>query len=894
MSFFSKFARSLAEYGDDNWSPEEIAEIIANANTGREPDNTDLTWLQPKTSLLPPRLLTELDETAVLRRVPKTEFAPLRALEGKEEISAMAKILSGDFIDEEFQLIFKPRTTVDLGIRRARASTVFRLYKSAKREAEWTTWLPRLVNLDYITTCNLMLGEFIHTKWLYFWSRAKALRSMDDWQLVSKAVSDMLKKSPTTMTMRLRYCEASGLSGYRNPPFQNFDFIAETKKLAEGGEEHGIVGEDWIEEFKNAATAVRGGSIAKSVEWMTLEDFIASDLATTGGASTWGKVEWEFEGEKGKFKARKNFLLDITTPEFLAKETRANLGKQVNKSFIKSELGKMRIAVTGDIWSYFSQAWLNYLAGGVYLSWPGNTLDEKIGQQTKRMSAMLSALDGQYGLPFDFAAFDHQPQTIEVVELADQFLSCGEYNVPTSQRDDWFDVKSRTLESFRNAELVAHDKGQEYIFPIEGGVQSGIRLTSLLGNYWNSVMTEIAKVMVRRLGYEGPLPSWLRGDDSAIYGENYWVVLIMRLAYAAINAVGNDSKYGIHFQNSEFLRIWYSKERCYGYPNRAIPGIMQRKPWSSEPWDPEGVVKAQLDTVNIIQRRTGVSQDDLRREVVRDWTRIRKQTSRWLELPVTLGGLGLLPFRGWTSSIAWPKVEHPNIIFSNIDSESYTLIQEKMEVWKLSASEAKEIQQKRMVAKAASDDIRGLGKTFRDQYKLELAQMKDIVWTKPVPKVFPTDGLSAGANDLRSLSTTNGLERVIEQVGTGFGSGHKAQQFWTEAQEVSTVRKMAPMNMLRDKFPDVYSDVRRLERKGLHRAAALDYIFGNIAGLVVGDLHPLLSSLVQSSLSCVVDRWCQSDQKWSRYTWGWFTSNIAQWYASELAQSPLSNALFMW
>jgi len=49
---------------------------------------------------------------------------------------------------------------------------------------------------------------------------------------------------------------------------------------------------------------------------MTLEEFIASDISQTSGASSYGKIVYETEtvdGElkDGKFKARKNFLLDL-------------------------------------------------------------------------------------------------------------------------------------------------------------------------------------------------------------------------------------------------------------------------------------------------------------------------------------------------------------------------------------------------------------------------------------------------------------------------------------------------------------------------------------------------------------------------------------------------------
>jgi len=885
------WAKSLSDYGDPEWSPEDLAGLIACANMGLEPDEYDSAWLSTKTSLLPPRRLESSDEKSLMREAPKTKQPPLRPEVDKK---LLQQIVTGKFTDDEFLLLFPARTKNDLGIRRARANTIWHLYEQTGRMSEWAYWIPKLVNLDYITVCNMMLAEWIFTKWLSFWARLRCLNSLDDWQLTTKWVSDRLKKTPASMEMRLRYCEAGGISGYRNPPFGDFDFFAESKKLAEGGEPHGFVGQDWRRVFTEAAARVQGTSIPKVVDYLTLEEFIASDLATTGGASTYGKVEWEFEGERDKFKARKNFLLDITTAKYLADETMAHLGKQVNKSFIKPELGKMRIAVTGDIWTYFSQSWLNYLTGEVYLQWPGNTLDERIGEQTARMEEMRAAGKDGYTLPFDFAAFDHQPQTFEIETLARAYLERGISNVPADQLAIWRYVLDLTIVSFSHAVIVAQQGGIMSQYDIEGGVESGIRLTSLLGNYWNGVMTDIGKEWLRSVGLSSELKSWLRGDDSALYGSTYWTVLAMRLCYAGENAVGNDSKYGIHYEESEFLRVWYGREKNFGYPNRAIPGLMQRKPWGSEPWDPEGVIRAQLSTIDTLERRLNRKLDPLRRVVCQDWARIRKQSIRWLQVPSSLGGLGMLKFEGWVPSQAWPHVEHPKIKFTNIESDSFKIYQKQFLSYTLTDNELKQVQEQALIDKTASDDIRGLGSVFRDNYKRELEIMGVTTWSRVSIFHFQTEQLFQTAMSLNKISNQTGLVKAIDTVGSGFGNYIKVQKWWTETQAVARIREIKPMDELKIYNIRMYQAMKALERRGLHRSHALDYLFGKIAGLVVSPLSPLLSSAVQSALSLAIEPWVLSHGRWTRETWGWFTSTISQWYAEMLDKSPLSQELFQW
>lgn len=887
---FTSWSESLKEYGDRGWSSEDLATIIASANLNYEPDETDMTWLQERTTLLPPRLLTELDEKTLRLEAPKTENPALK----KVDINILKTILSGSFSDEQFLAVFPARTKIDLGIRRARAKTVYLLYQKEGKTKLWERWIPQLVNFDYITVCILMLCEIIHGDWLRFWASLKCLQSLDDLQVTTKWVSDRLKKHPAPMSLRLRYCEGGGVSGYRNPPFGNFDYFGETKKLAEGGEPHGIIHTHWLQVFETAAAEVQVNSTPKVVEYMTLEQFIASDLANTGGASTFGKVEWEFEGEKGKFKARKNFLLDISTPAYLAEQTLANLGKQVNKSFIKPELGKMRIAVTGDIWSYFSQSWLNYLTGEVYLQWPGNTLDERVDQQTQRMQDMRDASVGAYPLPFDFAAFDHQPEIDEVQILSRKFLERGATNVPITEINVWKDVLDKTVDSFAHAILIAQEGDKKEEYTILGGVESGIRLTSLLGNYWNGTMTHVGKDWLYKCGYKGEIKSWLRGDDSDIIGKNYWVALAMRLAYAAINAVGNDSKYGIHYQQSEFLRVWYGVDKNYGYPNRAIPGIMQRKPWSSEPWDPEGVLKAQLSTVDTLERRLARKLPNLRSIVCQDWSRIRHKSIDWLRLPMQLGGLGLLPWRGKATTVAWPKLEHPNIEITNLDPGSYNHYQ-TMKYWTLTENELKTRQSMSLVSKCASDDIRGLGQKFRDNYKHALSKMPEVQWTEVNISKFPVHTLTQTAENLLRISTPKELATTISTRGSGFGEYREMQEWWTEAQLIAQLRPdVQPMKMLQTYNVAMYTAVKHLERKGLHRGSALDYVFGDIAGMVVSPLSPLIASAVQSALSLQIAPWVETQKHWTRETWAWFTSVVAHWYADNLNRSPLSQTLFQW
>lgn len=885
-----RMASSLAHYGIVDWTSSDLAYLIASANLNLVPRQSDLDWLKAKTNLLPPKLLTPLDEGRLRETSPDAD-----RWEERELPPEMATVLDGRFTDDDFLKVFPARTKLDLGIRRARAGTVYRLYKNTKSTDTWRTWIPRLVHLDYISVCNLLVAHQVHGPgWLEFWWTTGALNSLESWDRISKHVNNSLKKLPASDYLRQRYAEAGGMSGYRNPPFPGFDPIQDTKELAEAGIPHGFPDSDWIAELRASAVAVQGSSVPDSVPYLTLEAYIASDLATTQGASTTGVVTWEFETDSGKFKARKNFLLDLFSPAYLAQQTMLHLGKQVNRSFIKAELGKMRVAVTGDIWSYFSQSWLNYLCGHVYLQWEANTMEEDLASQTERMASMMRLLHKAYGLPFDFAGFDHQPSTSELQLLTQLYLERGSVNVPDDQLEVWRKVLRGTVESFDSSTIQVHEGAKLHSWRVLGGLPSGIRLTSLLGNYWNTACTRWCRRFLKECGLTDPLLSWIRGDDSAIFAKTYWSALLMRLAYGSVNAVGNDDKYGIHWQQTEFLRVWYRDTHALGYPNRAIPALMQRKPWSSDPWSPEGVVSAQLEALATLERRLARPLDHIRHAIKQDWSRIRHTTTRWLDTPAPLGGLGLDEYKGWVPSLAWPTLAHPRIKFTNRLAGSELLLEDAFSPWNPSVEQLVGIQLNRMSDKAVTDDVRGVAAVFRDQYSRELARRPRVTWRQYHTLPFPTQNMSPLAALLRSVASLDTLLRIRGTVGADFGSASNLKARWTLSQEYARVSKLRPFAALLDYAPSAARVVLRLERRGLHRTASLDYVFGEITGLYTGSLHPMLLSVVQSALSVAVDPWIRARGHWTRETWGWFVSVVAGWFSQELKASPFVQKFYSW
>lgn len=787
--------------------------------------------------------------------------------------------------DDDAIELFGIRTKADLSIRRARLLD-YRAYIEV-------SVLSKFKNLDYIHVCNLCAAVMVHgIDIVSVFEEMDMLGSIDKYIRGANALNQIAKKYPLAMESRLMLAELGNFTGYRQPPLPGFDVVKETQALAEAGEEHGDVA--WMQIFTSAAKAIQARQRVPTVDYVSLEDFIKKDLASTSGASSIGKVHYIHEGKEHKFKARKNLLYDIMTAEEIYKIVVTNYDHQVATAFVKPELGKLRIAVTGDIENYYVTSWLNYLAGHCYTTWEGNTLEENSYQQMLRMEKMLNQLLKHYSIPFDFAGFDHQPSMDEIVALVRLYLENALENVPYEFKDEVRHIIDVVVESFHRSIVIIRDEhGRVVKFDVTGGVQSGIRLTSLLGNYWNQTITKIVSDMLAGLPI---LDKYLRGDDSAIFATNYMSCLLFRLGYAALNARGHDAKYGIHYQESEFLRIWYGNDRCYGYPNRAIPGINQRKPWTSDPWALEGVIEAQLKTIQTIERRTGRQTQTLRQMVLAAWTRKRGLSTKWLELPKSMGGLGILPWRGYISTHVYPKIEKVPISFVTAPG-SETKYRDQLTAAvpltqvTLTQKQQQMIQQKAMLSKVATDDVPAINKLYRERardlfktFRQEKVEWR-MMWTQ-----LPKMDISAGIM---------GLERLEEVADTRvrpkpemFGKYRRYQQEWRALTELQQYMDLDIQGEYEKYAPGFFGDRRRLEKRGMHRTMATDWLFGTFERPSVSSTHDQATSILEPYVTTIFEQHLY--HKWGREMLTYFMQTFFSTAETALRHSKLYQRLLQY
>lgn len=848
----------------DGFSFGTVARLLVSAVLNLDSVDDLKDRLLRETDLVPAAWETALSHDRLKKMVPRVT----RKVKPPLLPSLLRSLRMGRATDEEVQLAFPARTKTDLSIRRTRWKDTVDTYRQLKRWGEVEAVLSACSDWDYIAVLGILVHNlFLSTQdwhWFEWWHTLGAFDAdISHYILVTKTVSDLVKKHETTGFDPGRVIECVGAVGYRNLPFPGFDKLEETKKLAEGGGEHTLLEtrDERLRHFEEVARRVLQVRFVPGVEWKDFVPWVVEGEWETAGSSSIGKLEvsWSAEGatETKKVKARKNFVGDVVDLEAEANRALSAV-QQVNVSISKNELAKVRIAVASDIYTYWKMSWILRLTGHAYLQWDGNTLEESLAESITRMNKMRE-MAARWNLPFDYASFDHQPETDELVIIGRILCDLALRNVPRDKFGEFKRVSDNVLEGFRHATVSAVDGDKSAIFKVKGGVMSGLRWTTVLGNSWNMVMTEVAREALREMiGRECVVARWVKGDDTAVVANSYSDCLLMRMAYAAVGAVGSNGKFGIHKGRTEFLRQVYTPDRVSGYAARALPGLVQRKPWSSRPWEEESTMVALYDVLRTLRRR-GVDSAVTSawwETVKRGWSRRKKCSTRYLSTPKFFGGLGVEPWDGAPMpTVRWPKTELSGVrVAINGWRAGKLLRDETLAYFRLTVEEAQKMAERQVVDRLVQDDIPEVNRSLRGLS----SEPKNTLWMDiPYLRLTAVAGSALMRANLVLCQcdwSPVWWDRWRDLGRGSFGYYRWAADAWRKAKDLERVRPgwSAAEAVLRDKTLGLGAEVRRLVRFGVTRREALNWCLGEWDFGVRGDINPLCVSIVDRAVLSVL------------------------------------------
>jgi hypothetical protein len=858
------------------------------------------TELRERTTLLPPQVLNPLNYVQLKKMVPVTNRleVPKEKLEALARLRALSKPL---FHDDEINEVWGVRSPADLPIRRSRMRDTYEAYRAGDILNEFWIVATRLLNFDIIATVNILNANFLASgdgfDWFGFWDGLGAFQSdLEHFTTVTKFVDDILRKRGWVDVPIARILQCSCLSGYRNLPYGGFDPIAETHRLAHGGEDHGFGDCDNQAMFRAIARENLLKVRPHRVDWVSLEDYVLSGEWETGGSSSIGRVEWEAYDSKGHFKARKNLVPDVVDLQWLAHRTQI-CDRQVNVTLLKNELGKVRLAVASNIEIYLKMSWVGRYLGHCYKQWPGSTIDETAAEAFSRSSEMLDAVLHSFNLPYDFEQFDHQPTTRELKDLVLILFALARYNVPSEHLEEFEQACGAILASFDHATLTLRVSGWDEITDVmTGGLGSGLFWTSVLGNAWNTVIRQWAlKVMKDMNVCTTFVRGWIRGDDSAIVAPTYAKTLLLKVCMDALGAKGNESKFGILRGRSEFLRQMYDRDGIWGYPMRVLPGLGQRKPWSSQAWDDETVMGQLFDVCNMMKRRqmNPVRVDLWWKAAVRVWTQRKHVSASWLGIPRALGGLGILPWDGRSlPTVKWPRVAKDQVRVANATEWRSNWFHAKYARFSLSYPEAGILAVQARSAKIVADDVPSVSSVLRAEAN-GMAKPKLVRISKPgLPHKYVSRAYEAvlSLKQFQVLGSKYECRRLFTVPGRGCWA--KDTELWRQCCAVARIRGGSALTLMEEYNRDFVRDVRKWERLGLSRTSAIGWVLGESLSVQSSTAHPVLSYAVDCAVAWVMFSLMCSHV--SRSQWYYLLSKAQSVMEESLARSRLSQRYLRW
>jgi transposase len=817
--------------------------------------------------------------------VPKAERPP--PLVGQEAIKQLLEARDKKKFGDESERLWPPRTKTDLALRRTRLLDWVKYFRQDGRMSDLLEVLgSSREGWDLIFITNLAVATAVFgLEWFLRWKSLGAFDAdLAHYIAVTKKVHDLGKSTGLRDVNWTWYVECSTMSGYRNPPFPGFDVVAEAKALANGGDEHNYFGHSWralCHEFLpmryHQAPYVAFAEWVKSADWLT------------SGASSVGRLRLTTaDGKAINIKARKNMVADVVDLGELA-ETALHETGQVNYTIIKSELGKLRLAVAGDIYTYLKMTWINGLLGGAYYDWPGNTSEESFTTQTKRMARMLELCAVRLGLPYDYAGFDHQPQTEEILGIVDVLCDHARLNVPRRGLREYDAIVSNVRLGFLNSTLeVREGKGLAASFHVEGGLMSGLRWTSVVGNAWNSVMTGLAMKLLVAWGMDvSQIERYIRGDDSAIFVPNWATGAAMNLAYDAVGAKAGAGKFSLQEHAMEFLRVWFDT-RCRGYPARAIPGLTQRKPWSSQPWSEDMVIRALHEGIRTLRRRVSgreASLDAIWRTLRHVWCSSHNLPDAVCWAPVFAGGFGIEPQPVGESWRIEPPVPRANpstdVVIDNQRAwRADRLRQYASEHYQLDIGErADRLAHEELLSTVTADSIPEVARLVRETWLIAVRRAGCRAHRTRVG--IPNVSLPVAVNAYRPSQIEDLLQRLRAEAPL-YGSCPEVEVARSDFARFRP--SMSFRRWLFGYFPRIHVALRSFH-KSWHLSEALDYLGGRLT-LAPQVLHPALIGVLGWAVASVV----KPEHHVERCTTLWVGGVLEP----HIALSPISQITYWW
>lgn len=785
---------------------------------------------------------------------------------GHQKLIDAAMTLPRETADYAFRLLFPERITSDLKIRVSR----FWDFKSYFPRARVVEILTLLDGMTYIwALCSayylalLPEANFALLKPLFS-------LTMDQFDKYAARLTNKLKASTISEPWE-QYAEVRTLTGYRLVPWPGFDLEKEARDLAVGGRPDPLMPNGIQEAVTNITRDIPPLKLGR---FQSFYDWLKEGAWVTTGSASFGSMELQFPSGDAKVSVSKNMLLDVVSLNQLYDDCISNR-TIVNKAFVKEEAGKLRLAVSGDIYTYLKMRWVCDMAQKPYYHIPSTRRNETLPQKFKRMiDTSDNCASGMWFLPFDYSAFDHQVNTFEIQT---QWKSIGlrAQSDPDSLSDPllvtFIDDIYSALEHDQVITVPNSDPTKpKTIIEQKGGLSSGLFITSVCGDMSNAAWTSQVLRLCDLLGVQSDQllkQLDIMGDDTNLGSYNPFFLQLLDLLIRAEGLEAATGKFGILPGRTEFLRVSYSKYGAKGYMARAIVSLIQRKPWSKDPLNPLTPISSHLSALATVFRRRGISDDFWARATnlaINNWCSLKAIDPAYATTATWNGGLGLGPaldtrrhYHYVPPALAVPTFHvDPNPIRNDITETAIQAIVPPEALKSAAILLANSNRDKLYTSVPTSASSSRVNEQYTFQFKQAQKHTRPTQALCWHPDLFYSNlsALGGASNLIQSIIDESLLKKTAYFIGANDYGSHQYYQrpFFLLKQllDLGLLTNLQFSRQIQEQAPSFWRDYSYYSAK-LTPTLAQDWLFGTFS-VYTAWLNPIISPLIAAAISHIV------------------------------------------
>lgn len=528
-------------------------------------------------------------------------------------------------------------------------------------------------------------------------------------------ISTYIKQSETH-NLRTVWLELNALGGFFNNT--TYDPLPDI---------HALV--DFREYYRGSLTLAKYWEILMSFpvtarKRKTFMEWLSTGEYTTSGASSIAYVDAILNNVEVEFKGKKSWLPIVYEAYQLY-----HMCKQATsfkcKTGLKPELGKIRFFVGFDDLGYLIQSYILYLMNKWYVGYKGITLDQSVSQAFMRDKSIVSSLATAWAMPFDYKQFDHQITKIEVELICRRVIDVVQNYL--DPEDYW--MADKFMQTVSNAYLEYKGNTIKY----ENGLLSGMRITSLVGNLWNLIMSEFAAQNL-------VVTKYILGDDTLYLSQDRDTLQKILNNMDEQRVDYSLEKFSISKGYGDFLRNTYTSEIIYGLPTRSLASTISRKPWNADPLDPFDKVKNIVEGLGTTFRRLGIYYDD---KLVRKFMLGQK----YIEYLGGVASLGSLSgYRNISSSMSYDY--NTEISLQTFTSNTYyNIIYDNFKEYQLSFEDVSAISRIQQKSLLSTDNL--------SRIKIPIKSSSNNIYIKPLSLTYYVNIIVNNSEQLKNTKTTN-------------------------------------------------------------------------------------------------------------------------------------------